>query len=149
MIPDVERERRRREFVRSPLVGQMRPSPEPPSDLERLYRKALLQIWMDSDDAARATLELVVATQDVDERDEFLLRLAEEDLLSLRLREAEQLRDHGEISKSRAMLQEILNKHSATDRYRRWVQLARQSLAALPPESGDATTEGTPHSRSP
>jgi serine/threonine-protein kinase len=150
MLPDVERERRRREFVRSPLVGQMRPNPEPPSELERLYRKALLQLWLETDDAAaRATLETVVAQENVDERDQFLLRLAEEDLLSLKLRHADQLRANGQITQSRAVLDEIVEKYAEVERYQRWVRLAQQALAALPTDNDEVKTEDSSHSRSP
>jgi serine/threonine-protein kinase len=142
MLPDVERERRRREFVRSPLVGQMRPNPEPPSELERQYRKALLQLWLETDDAAaRATLETIATQADVDERDQFLLRLAEEDLLSLRLRHADQLRANGQIANSRAALDEIVEKYGGAVRYRRWVKLAQEALAALPTDSDSVNAD--------
>ena len=131
MLPDVERERRRREFVRSPLVGQLRPSPESPSELERLYRKSLLQLWTEGDAAARATLESIISREEVDEQNRFLVRLAEEDLLSLKLREAESLYSEGKYSRARDLLTEIVDKHSGNIRLKRWVNLAKQDLDRL------------------
>jgi len=140
MLPDVERERRRREFVRSALVGQLRPAPDPPSELERLYRKALLQLWTDGDDAARATLEEILADRGTDAPDQFIVGLAEEDLIALDLRRADRLRADGQIAKARELLERIVNDYSGKPRFQRLVRPARRVLAELPSttESGDS-----------
>jgi hypothetical protein len=78
-----------------------------------------------------------------------LLRLAEEDLLSLKLRHADQLRANGQITQSRAVLDEIVEKYAEVERYQRWVRLAQQALAALPTDNDEAKTEDSSHSRSP
>jgi hypothetical protein len=142
MLPQVQRDQQRREFARLDVVKQFRPGPDPPSELERLYRKALIQTWTEGEPAARATLEEIVARDNVPAQDQFLVELAREDLLSLDLQRAETLRDSGQISQARDILQQLIAQHSAVPRHRRWVQLARQALDALPPERTTASSDG-------
>ena len=148
-LPEAEMERRRHDFIRSDAVKDLRPQPEPPSDLERLYRKALLQLWLEGDSAARSTLEQIVGRQDVDDRDRYLVRLAEDDLLSLNLRRAERFRDDCQFAKSRDELEEVLSKCSKSPRHEKWVKQAMKILATLPinhrppsPEPKDGSDEG-------
>ena len=131
MLPEAERDRRQREFLRSDAIKDLRPRPEPVSDLERLYRKALLEQWLDGDDAARAIFEEIQQRDNVSPQDQFLLRLVEEDLLSLNLRRAERLRAAGENAEAVELLREIVDKYKSSLRHRRWVRTAQQMLAEL------------------
>ncbi len=132
MIPAVELERARRELARMEVIKQMRPTSDPVSDLERQYRKALLQLWMDGEPAARATLTQLLAQENVSDHDQFVLRLAQEDLLSLDLRRAGELRAADKVVETRELLQRIVDNFADDVRYDRWVRLARDSLASLP-----------------
>jgi hypothetical protein len=131
MLPRVERERQRRQFARSPVVSQMRPSLEGASELEQLYRRALLQLWIDGEAAARATLEQVVAQRESAGAELFLVELAEEDLLSLDLQRVARLRAQGEISRARVILEQVIERYGPSLRHLRWVRHARQALAEL------------------
>jgi predicted Ser/Thr protein kinase len=131
LLPDAERDFRRREFLRSAAVKDLRPGPEPISDLERLYRKSLLQQWLEGDAAARTTLEEILSKADVREHDKFLLRLAEEDYMSLEIRRAEQLHAEGHTDQAIELLHGIIEKRSSSLRYRRWIRAAEHVLAKL------------------
>jgi serine/threonine-protein kinase len=131
MLPEVEAKRRRHEFVRSDAIKDLRPALEPASELERLYRKSLLQQWLEGDDAARATLQVMLSHEDVPKNEQFLLRLAEEDLLSLELRRAERLRAEGRQSEAVELLHGIVGKYSSSTEFHRWVRAALHALDGL------------------
>jgi hypothetical protein len=137
ILPDAERQRRQLEFLRSDAVKDLRPQPEPVSTLERLYRKALLQQWLEGDDAARATLEEILSRADVPQHDQFLLQLVEQDLVSLDLRRADKLRGEGQNDAAAEILNGIIEKYQGTLRYARWVRAARQALDELSRQATD------------
>jgi serine/threonine-protein kinase len=139
ILPDAERQRRQLEFLRSDVIKDQRPGPEPLSELERLYRKALLQQWLEGDDAARTTLEDILRRDNVPTHDQFLLPLVEQDLLSLNLRRADKLRADGQIAAAAQLLREIIEQYASHARYRRWVRSAQQALADLTPEENVAS----------
>ncbi len=132
LLPEAQHKRQRREFVRSPVVGHLRPTPEPPSELERLYRKALLQLWLEDDRAARVTLQQVIDLRDSSGRDEYLVGLAEEDLICLDLQAADRHRAAGNVAEARKILERIADEQNDSGRRSRWARTARQALTALP-----------------
>jgi serine/threonine-protein kinase len=148
MIPDVERERRRRQFVRSPLVDEMRPNPDPPSDLERLYRKALLQLWLQDEDAARATFQLVIDSRDAAGPDIYIIGLAEEDIMSLDLQRAERLRAASDLAGARAIWERIDRDASKSRRHERWARKAREALNQFPDQPDSTRESADPPDRS-
>jgi hypothetical protein len=143
MLPEVEDRKRRREFMRSDLVKALRPRLEAASELERLYRKALLQRWLESEDAARETLRTMLSQENVAESDQFLVGLAREDLQSLELQLADRLRGMGKRSQAIELLRSIVDEYAA-DQYaadpqlRRGVRAAQQSLAELERQEEEA-----------
>ncbi len=129
-LPEAERDRRRREFVRSPVVDHLRPGPEPVTELERLYRKALLQLWTEGEDSARQTLTEIIACRDSAGAELYLVDLAEEDLLALDLQHADKMNAAGRTDDARTMWQRIVDDHSQTARHATAVATARRRLAS-------------------
>jgi serine/threonine-protein kinase len=128
-LPEAERDRRRREFARSPVVDHLRPSHEAVPELERLYRKALLQLWAEGEDTARATLEQIAARRDSAGTDIYVVDLAEADLLSLDLQRAASLHATGQTAEARTIWQRIVEEYSSTGRQGSAVSTSRQWLA--------------------
>jgi serine/threonine-protein kinase len=138
MQPVVEGWRRRREFERSDAIKDLRPGNEPVSDLERLYRRALLQQWLESEEAARATLRAMLQQENVDPSDQFLIGLAKEDLMSFELQDAKRLRALGKRSETMELLQRIVEQPPSTPDMRRNIRVAKQLLTELQKQPNDA-----------
>ena len=131
----VDRDLQRRHFGRLPVVNNLRPPPEPPSELERLYRKALIQVWTEGETAARETLDSIVRLADQAGPNAFIVELAKEDLMSLDLQQAYKLQADGEVARARAIAEQIIKEHSKSLRRQPWVRAARKLLGDEPAQS--------------
>lgn len=139
MLPEVEDKRRLHDFLRSDVVRDLRPRIEPASDLEHLYRKALLQQWLESEDAARTTLQSMLEHENVPQSDQFLIPPAQQDLLSLELQRANRLRAAGKRSEAIELLKSIVEKYSSVDHLQRWTRIAQQVLTELQSQGKEAS----------
>ena len=135
MLDQAERDLKRRRFGRSAVISNLRPTGEPPTKLEWLYRKALLQLSIEGEEAARTTLAEIINDPDQTEEDGFLVDMAKEDLLALDLERAKRMKARGEFDQARTLLDEIIERHQQERDARRWVQSAREVLKKLPPRT--------------
>jgi serine/threonine-protein kinase len=120
----------RRAFLRSRIVQDLRPTGEVVPDPVRLYRKALLQLWLESPEAARPTLRRVAASTDPNHA--LIASLAQEDLLMLDLEQAAHRQAAGQTAEASRICQQIVDKHGNDRRFKAAVTKARRILAEPP-----------------
>ncbi len=131
MMPEVLTARRRRLLLRSPVVRYLRPPANVLSEVERLYRKALLLYWLEGEEASRVVLEQIAAKADAVEAERHIVQLAREDLATLDLQRAERLARAGRQAEARQLLERIIAQHGKQQGFAEIVRSARHQLEKL------------------